>query len=199
MPVTKVDKGELETNIDSDAENQPQRVSNQSLAAFGVAITLHSFIDGLAIGVFNELGAITVLAISVVIHKVPVACSVGTTFLSHNLKWNQIGSLLTFICFILASPIGMITGMILGKQETNMGLISIQAISGGTFIYLAACDLLIHEFHSKSSNNTKNLTELQLDELNRKEKLMAFYKFLAVVFGASIVIILVSIADPHSH
>jgi zinc transporter ZupT len=77
---------------------------------------LHSFIDGLAIGVFNELGAIAVLAISVVIHKVPVACSVGTTFLSHNKKWNDLASLFTFISFILASPLGMVLGMILGDQ-----------------------------------------------------------------------------------
>jgi zinc transporter 1/2/3 len=112
-----------------------------------VAITLHSFIDGLAIGVFNELGAITVLAISVVIHKVPVACSVGTTFLSHNKKWNDVSSIITFIAFILASPLGMLVGMILGEQEVNMSLISIQALSGGTFVYLACCDLLIHEFH----------------------------------------------------
>ena len=112
-----------------------------------MAITLHSFIDGLAIGVFNELGAITILAISVVIHKVPVACSVGTTFLSHNKKWNDVSSLVTFIAFILASPVGMIVGMILGEQEVNMSLISIQALSGGTFVYLACCDLLIHEFH----------------------------------------------------
>lgn len=122
------------------------------MAAFGVAITLHSFIDGLAIGVFNELGAITVLAISVVIHKVPVACSVGTTFLSQNKKWNEPTSLITFICFILASPIGMIVGMILGDQDENMTLISIQALSGGTFVYLACCDLLIHEFHQSKQS-----------------------------------------------
>jgi hypothetical protein len=101
----------------------------------------------LAIGVFNELAAITILAVSVVIHKVPVACTVGTTFLSHNKKWNDVSSLFTFISFIVAAPIGMIVGMILGEQDVNMSLISIQALSGGTFVYLACCDLLIHEFH----------------------------------------------------
>jgi solute carrier family 39 (zinc transporter), member 1/2/3 len=138
----------LETNIDSsDEDNQSSRVSSQSMIAFGLAITLHSFIDGLAIGVFKELSAITVLAISVVIHKVPVACSVGQSFLAHNKSWNDPISLVTFICFILASPIGMIVGMIIGEQEENMTLITIQALSGGTFVYLACCDLLIHEFH----------------------------------------------------
>jgi zinc transporter ZupT len=97
------------------------------------------------------MGAITVLAISVVIHKVPVACSVGTTFLSHCKRWNDTSSLITFICFILASPLGMIVGMIVGEQEENMALITIQGLSGGTFVYLACCDLLIHEFHHHKS------------------------------------------------
>ena len=104
----------METEINSDDETSSNKVSTQSLVAFGVAITLHSFIDGLAIGVFNEVGAIAVLAISVVIHKVPVACSVGTTFLTNGKDWKEMSSFMTFAFFILASPIGMIVGMILG-------------------------------------------------------------------------------------
>ena len=142
----------MDTEINSDEENINTTISTQSLVAFGVAITLHSFIDGLAIGVFNEIGAIAILAISVVIHKVPVACSVGTTFLAHGKSWSDISSFITFVFFILASPIGMVTGMILGKQEENMALIIIQALSGGTFVYLACCDLLIHEFHAFKSS-----------------------------------------------
>lgn len=115
----------METAINSDDENINTSVSTQSLVAFGVAITLHSFIDGLAIGVFNEVGAIAVLAISVVIHKVPVACSVGTTFLAHGKHWGDMASLVTFIFFIIASPVGMIAGMILGDTEENMALVSI--------------------------------------------------------------------------
>ena len=136
---------------------------------------MHSFIDGLAIGVFNELGAIAVLAISVVIHKVPVACSVGTTFLAHNKKWNETSSLLTFIFFILASPIGMVAGMILGDQQENMTLISIQALSGGTFVYLACCDLLIHEFHQSKTNKKETeaiITDHQKAEYNKNRSWM---------------------------
>ena len=55
----------------------------RSLTTFGIALILHSIIDGLAIGVFNEIAEITVLSISVIIHKIPVACTLGTTFLSN--------------------------------------------------------------------------------------------------------------------
>ena len=192
----------METAINSDEENINTSVSTQSLVAFGVAITLHSFIDGLAIGVFNEVGAIAVLAISVVIHKVPVACSVGTTFLAHGKHWSYMASLFTFIFFIIASPVGMIAGMILGDTEENMALVSIQAISGGTFVYLACCDLLIHEFHSYKHSKKEQaalVTEQLKSEYNKKQKFESFIKFCAVIAGASVVIALVSVADPHAH
>jgi hypothetical protein len=41
-------------------------------------------IDGLAIGIYDEIGTIAVLSISVVIHKIPVAITVGQTFKSQN-------------------------------------------------------------------------------------------------------------------
>ena len=96
----------------------------------------------------------------------------------------------------------MVTGMILGEQEENMGLIIIQALSGGTFVYLACCDLLIHEFHAFKSSKKEQaslVSEELKTEFNKKQKLEAFIKFCAVVVGASVVIVLVSVADPHAH
>jgi len=50
------------------------------LWSFGIAIIIHSCIDGLAIGIFNVAETIVVLAVGVVIHKIPLSISVGTTF-----------------------------------------------------------------------------------------------------------------------
>jgi zinc transporter ZupT len=107
-------------------------------------LILHSIVDGLAIGVFQELANITVLAISVIIHKIPVACTLGTTFLSNGGTWEQMNTKVVFILFILASPVGMIIGMIAAEMEGGLVLMIIQALSGGIFIYLACCDLIIH-------------------------------------------------------
>ena len=51
-----------------------------TIATFGIVLIIHSLIDGMAIGVFNKMGEMTVLAISVIIHKIPVAFTLGTTF-----------------------------------------------------------------------------------------------------------------------
>jgi len=50
------------------------------LCSYGIAIIIHSIIDGLAIGIFNDVEQLTILAIGVIIHKIPVACAVGSTF-----------------------------------------------------------------------------------------------------------------------
>jgi zinc transporter 1/2/3 len=116
----------------------------RSLTFFGVALILHSIVDGLAIGVFKELANITVLAVSVIIHKIPVACTLGTTFLSNGGTLDQCQTKVVFILFILASPLGMIIGIIAAEMEGGLVLMVIQALSGGIFIYLACCDLIIH-------------------------------------------------------
>ena len=72
------------TKLDSEEEgDNKQRVATQTLITFGFAIMLHSLIDGLAIGVFKEASEMLVLSASVIIHKIPVACTVGTTFKSN--------------------------------------------------------------------------------------------------------------------
>jgi zinc transporter ZupT len=124
-----------------------QRISTQSLVGFGLAICSHSLIDGLAIGIFSDIGTITVLAVCVIIHKIPVACTVGTTFKSQSQELMAPSTIVVFVAFILATPIGMTIGMsIQESDETLLVFPIIQALSGGTFVYIACCDLLIHEF-----------------------------------------------------
>lgn len=104
---------QVDNIIGPEETKYEQRVTIQTLTTFGIAIILHSFIDGLAIGVFDDIGSITVLAISVIIHRIPVACSVGTTFKTNGQLMNGPCTIIVFWLFILASPIGMLLGMLL--------------------------------------------------------------------------------------
>ena len=52
-------------------------ISTQSLISFGIAICIHSLIDGLAVGVYDELETMVILSISIIVHKIPVAVTVG--------------------------------------------------------------------------------------------------------------------------
>lgn len=55
--------------------------------------------------------------------------------------------ILFYIFFILTTPVGVIIGMAIESSSSIMALAVIQGLSGGVFLYLAVCDLLIHEFH----------------------------------------------------
>ena len=88
----------------------------------------------------------------------------------------------------------MIIGMNIGKAEHNTPILSIiQALSGGTFVYLACCDFLVHEFFEKDKHNKKETIK------KPNERLIRFFKFLSMLLGAAIAIILVAIAPGHSH
>jgi len=95
------------------------------LWSFGIAIIIHSCIDGLAIGIFNVAETIVVLAVGVVIHKIPLSISVGTTFQSKNEESIPPSTLFVFVVFILASPIGMGIGMAVGESNHDTPLLSI--------------------------------------------------------------------------
>jgi len=48
----------------------------------------------------------------------------------------------------------MSIGMAVGSSNHDSPFLSIlQALSGGTFVYLACCDLLIHEFHNAEKDD----------------------------------------------
>lgn len=155
---------------ESTGDEGAQQVAKPALWSFGIAIIVHSIIDGLAIGIFSEVDQLLILAIGVIIHKIPVSCSVGSTFLANDQTPSQWSTLIVFILFILASPIGMIIGMVIGKSNHETPLLSIlQAISGGTFVYLSCCHLLIHEFHQDHLEKEK--IQQYLNEQQSKTKI----------------------------
>ena len=78
----------------------------------------------------------------------------------------------------------MLIGMILEEVSTNMGIVFIQSFAGGTFLYLAACDFLMHEFYSEHSVNDKSVN---------------LGKFAMLAFGSAIVISLIALGPAHNH
>lgn len=187
----------------ADDSEHEQRVNIQTLTTFGIAIILHSFIDGLAIGVFDEVGSIAILATSVIIHRIPVACSVGTTFKTNDQPISGPCTIIVFWIFILASPIGMLCGMLLSKVETGLGLVIIQSMSGGTFVYLACCDLLVHEFSGHGPEDEPKYEKVRQAEKDKQQEeeisYLIYLKYLMMLIGSIIVITLVGIAPAHEH
>lgn len=85
----------------------------QELVIFGLALFLHSFIDGLTVGLFNDPSQIGIIGVSVTLHKVPVAFTLGFLFSRSNLTLKMWSTRIIFGLFLVSSPIGVIVGAIL--------------------------------------------------------------------------------------
>lgn len=71
---------EKQVSDEKDQNENDQRVTIQGLTTFGIAIIFHSFVEGMAMGVYDEISSMTILAVSIILHKIPVAAAVGATF-----------------------------------------------------------------------------------------------------------------------
>lgn len=112
-----------------------------SLAAFA-AITLHSMIDGLAIGVgFHQsatLGA--VISYGVILHKFSDGVTLASLFVAAN--YSRMKSLGWALLLALATPIGAIASFRgLGSSATHL-VSFLMGVSAGTFLYVGASDIL---------------------------------------------------------
>lgn len=146
------------------------------LAAFA-GLTIHGLIEGLALGssaMATELGPLVFIAI--VIHKAPAGISLSSILSMAKKRKNQI---LAFLFGISVSgPLGIWAAYALMKDaqyaEVSGALL---ALSGGTFLYIGACDLL---------------PELHHPEGNRYVRLLAFFLGIAVSVASGLIL-------PHSH
>ena len=114
-----------------------------------VGLLLHSLIDGIVIGVGFEvsfaLGILSTLA--VLLHEIPEGISSMAVMLYGGFPVSQ--AVLYSLLVALATPLGAILSFLLfkGVEESLVGVLL--AVGAGSFLYVAASDL-IPEIHKKS-------------------------------------------------
>jgi len=86
-----------------------------------------------------------ILAISIFIHKIPVGFTLGFLFEQSNCKLSEKFTWIVMFLFVITTPVGVAVGAVI-STFSNLVLAIIQSLAGGTFIYLACCDFIIHEF-----------------------------------------------------
>lgn len=140
---------------------------NQTLAGvIGMltALSIHSFIEGLAIGIQTDTAAVMILFIAVMSHKfvvgfclgVELSVSPGATFKRH---------FIAIFVFSAGSVLGIAIGMALvdlaAVQDSNaIGIL--QGVAGGTLLYVTVCEVLPREkarWHQSQSNRSAGLIQ----------------------------------------
>uniref|UniRef100_A0AAF5I1J1 Uncharacterized protein n=2 Tax=Strongyloides stercoralis TaxID=6248 RepID=A0AAF5I1J1_STRER len=147
---------------------------------FLLAISSHSVIEGLAFGAMNTKKGLRALFISLMIHKLIVAFSMGLQLArthAHNIKW----VIVSMFIFSITSPLGAIVGSFVHNIENeylkDILLMILQGLAVGTFLYVTFFEVLINERNNEHNN---------------------FLKLALIVFGFSVIGIL-RYFDQHEH
>jgi zinc and cadmium transporter len=119
-----------------------------SVAALG--IFFHSILDGVAIAIGFEvsttLGIVTALA--VIIHELPEGVFTFSILLHSGMKRSR--AVLWTAIVSLATPAGALATLLLFPDLSAEALGIMLAIAAGSFIYIAAADLVPESHHSRS-------------------------------------------------
>uniref|UniRef100_A0A0N4ZFH5 Zinc transporter ZIP2 n=1 Tax=Parastrongyloides trichosuri TaxID=131310 RepID=A0A0N4ZFH5_PARTI len=147
---------------------------------FLLAISSHSVIEGLAFGAMTTKQGLRALFISLMIHKLIVAFSMGLQLArthAHNIKW----VILSMFVFSITSPVGAIAGSFVHELDNeyikDILLTIMQGLAVGTFLYVTFFEVLINERNNEHNN---------------------FLKLALIVIGFSVIGIL-RFFDQHDH
>jgi zinc transporter ZupT len=108
-----------------------------------LVFSIHSFIEGLALGVQTEVNAASIsILVAVVSHKIVEALTVGANFVKESIDLKQAVPVIAVYC--LMTPLGILVGTWLTTRvdgpSSKLIQCVLQSIAAGSFIYLC-----IHE------------------------------------------------------
>lgn len=127
---------------------------------FALAMSLHSVLEGFALGVQDNHTGIMTLFISLIIHKGIEAFSVGLQITRSNSN-RLLMVVLTIFVYALMTPIGSLVGVLLTNADMDDLLkdgivLVLESLAGGTFIYVTFFEVLAQE----RANDHSNLIQL---------------------------------------
>ena len=109
-----------------------------------LALGFHSIFEGIAMGMMKEVPKFVNLMIGVTIHHTVACISLGVQLGQHNTKSKKaIFFVFFFLSLIESTGIGIGIGIQSAPELVNVIILS---LAGGTFIYIACSEILIHEF-----------------------------------------------------
>lgn len=124
-----------------------------SLAA-AFALSLHSLLEGLAIGIQSDVAVATDLFIAVASHKLVAALALGVKVAKDG---DPVSVISVTLVFAVMTPLGTLIGLGLTRVDPSLTLV-LQCLATGTFLYVGASEAVhlgaSHHFSSHSSAST---------------------------------------------
>ena len=110
-----------------------------------IALSTHALFEGIALGLTKDLAPCVNIMLGLVIHKTAASMSLGISISKNFDEEDKRKGVTLLLSFALATPIGIALGLIL--QNTNeMVEVVFSSFAAGTFIYIAASEVIVEEF-----------------------------------------------------
>jgi len=125
-------------------------IHQMGLPAF-LGISLHSLLDGVALGAGLILPQIApVVLLAVIIHKMPDSMSISSILLSAGWERHKVGKL--NLLFSLTTPIGALLAFFSFRVLSPENVAVAIGLSAGTFLAIATADILPHVHRIEQRN-----------------------------------------------
>jgi len=121
-----------------------------------LAIGCHEFFEGIAFGLQTKIDFAAQLSVGIIIHKSCAAVALGSVFLRSGYSFCH--ALLFLAIFSVTAPVGIIIGLFISNSNAIV-VVVFMSFSGGTFLYVACSEIIVHEF-KKGNGLLKLLTVL---------------------------------------
>ena len=150
--IQKHDEHEKDIHSHSHSHKHDDCESTAWPFIFVAAISVHSFIEGFALGLSTSKSDIFVYFLAIFLHKWALALAIGMSFVTESI--NMMVSVSCLTIFSLASPCGILVGA-LAEGISNKVAALMNAAAAGTFIYIGLVEMLSEEMHNPYKIKTK--------------------------------------------
>ncbi|XP_023713129.1 zinc transporter ZIP1 isoform X2 [Cryptotermes secundus] len=147
-------------NVPVYHEPEPHPVLRALVLLF--SLSLHSLLEGLAVGLQTDVSDLIQIFVAVVIHKTVIAFSLGLSLVQTELSLASI--IKSNLLFSITSPLGICSAIALQQfgHSLNSSITNgiLQGLACGTFVYVTFFEVLPHELNQKENRLLKLLALL---------------------------------------
>merc|ERR1712129_363659 len=139
---------EDEGNTRENGLLQQQRRSAGNAAGWAtlVGLTIHSFFEGVAMGVPMDASVVGALVLAVAAHKGFAAFAVSSVNLTLMKEGKRNTWILIILWFALTGPVGMMIGMTLSNSLDSSGTAVVTALAAGSVLSVGVTEMLLPAF-----------------------------------------------------
>ena len=111
-----------------------------------LALSIHSFMEGLAVGVSKKSDALFSLTSAIFAHKAFAGYALGSSMVASGM--NRSRHFVLGLTFSISTPVGIVLGVILGSTGEDYLTATLQAMVAGTFLYVSIVEIGMKELLS---------------------------------------------------